>query len=112
MTKEKEPNRERKSAKRGQAKRVSNRLGVFYLLILLAFVGLGVRLILITTKNNNEYQQRILSQQTYDSKTLTAKRGEIVTGPFLLQARKFTMLFLMLSSFFLMTKATEITWEE
>lgn len=78
MTKEKEPNRERKSAKRGQAKRVSNRLGVFYLLILLAFVGLGVRLILITTKNNNEYQQRILSQQTYDSKTLTAKRGEIV----------------------------------
>lgn len=47
-------------------------------IILLAFVGLGVRLIFIVKDNNNDYQQKILSQQAYESKTLNAKRGEII----------------------------------
>ncbi|MCQ2523457.1 MAG: penicillin-binding protein 2 [Lachnospiraceae bacterium] len=68
----------KKSAKRGRARAVANRLGVLYLIVLLAFVGLSVRLFYIVRNNNNEYQKRILSQQAYDSKTLNAKRGEIV----------------------------------
>lgn len=64
--------------KRRRGKNVSRRLGVLFFMVLLAFVGLGMRLIYITTTNNNEYQRKILSQQAYDSKTLTAKRGEIL----------------------------------
>ncbi len=64
--------------KKDNTRIVSNKLGVFYLIILLAFVGLSIRLILISVDNKNEYQQKILSQQTYDSKTLNARRGEIV----------------------------------
>lgn len=71
-------NKERRSAKRGRARNVGNRLGVFYYVILLAFVGLCVRLIFIVKDNNSEYKQIILSQQAYDSKTLYAKRGEII----------------------------------
>ncbi len=67
-----------KAAKRGRARTISGRLGVFFLLVLLAFVGLGVRLFILVRDNNNEYRQRILSQQAYGSKVLNAKRGEIL----------------------------------
>ena len=66
------------SARRGRARTVSNRLGVLYLIVLLAFVGLGIRLFYIVRNNNADYQRKILSQQSYDSKTLNAKRGEII----------------------------------
>lgn len=65
-------------ADRRNAYDISNRLGVFLIVILLAFVGLGVRLIFIVRDNNNDYQKKILSQQAYESKTLNAKRGEII----------------------------------
>lgn len=68
----------KKSAKRNESRQLANRLGVFFIIILLAFVGLGLRILNIARENNNEYQQRILSQQAYDSKTLAAKRGEII----------------------------------
>lgn len=48
------------------------------MIVLLAFVGLSLRIISIARDNNDEYQQKILSQQAYDSKTLAAKRGEII----------------------------------
>ncbi len=73
-----ENKRKRKKKIRSRATDVSNRLGVFFIIVLLAFVGLSVRLVFITRDNNNEYQQKILSQQSYDSKTLNAKRGEIL----------------------------------
>lgn len=66
------------AAKRGNARSISNRLGVFFFVVLLAFVGLGVRLLLIARDNNSEYRQKILSQQAYGSKILNAKRGEIL----------------------------------
>ncbi|MBO7357721.1 MAG: penicillin-binding protein 2 [Lachnospiraceae bacterium] len=75
MAKEK---RRRKLTVRSQAKIVSNRLGVIFLIVLLAFVGLSARLIYITKENNNDYQHKILSQQAYDSQVINAKRGEIV----------------------------------
>lgn len=69
---QKRPDKNRPSTK------ISNKLGVFYLLVLLAFVGLGFRLVSIVKENNNEYQRRILSQYTYGSNTLMSKRGDIV----------------------------------
>ncbi len=75
MAKEK---RRRKLTVRSQAKIVSNRLGVVFLIVLLAFVGLSARLIYITKENNNDYQHKILSQQAYDSQVINAKRGEII----------------------------------
>lgn len=63
---------------KGYAGNISHRLGVLLLITLLAFVGLGVRLIFITRDNNNDYQHKILAQSAYDSKTLNAKRGEIL----------------------------------
>ncbi|MBP5152055.1 MAG: penicillin-binding protein 2 [Lachnospiraceae bacterium] len=68
----------RVSASRGRARSVSNRLGVFFLFVLLAFVALSVRLIFITKDNDDAYQQKILAQQTYDSQIINAKRGEII----------------------------------
>ena len=70
--------RNRETVLRGRAKSVSKRLGVFFIVVLLIFVALGVRLIFITKDNNDSYQQKILAQQSYDSKTLNAKRGEII----------------------------------
>ncbi|WP_024866812.1 penicillin-binding transpeptidase domain-containing protein [Butyrivibrio sp. FCS014] len=54
------------------------KLVVLFVLVLLAFVGLGVRLILITRNNGEEYEKQILSQQQYDSTTLPFRRGEIL----------------------------------
>ena len=54
------------------------KLVVLFVLVLLAFVGLGVRLILITKNNGEEYERQVLSQQQYDSTTLPFRRGEIL----------------------------------
>ncbi len=54
------------------------KLVVLFTLVLLAFVGLGVRLILITKDNGEEYEKQVLSQQKYDSTTLPFRRGEIL----------------------------------
>lgn len=65
-------------ADREYSKTVSIRLGVLFLIVLLAFVGLGLRVMAITRDNNDAYQQKILSQQSYDSQVIVAKRGQIV----------------------------------
>lgn len=64
--------------KRANARGISTRLGVFFIVVLLAFVGLSFRLFAITRDNKNEYRQKVLSQQSYDSKVINAKRGEIL----------------------------------
>ena len=46
---------------------MKKKLVVLFVLVLLAFVGLGVRLILITKNNGEEYERQVLSQQQYDS---------------------------------------------
>lgn len=66
------------AAKKGFAIKISDRLGVFFVIVLLAFVGLGIKLVFITHDNKNEYRQKILSQNSYDSKDISAKRGEIL----------------------------------
>lgn len=54
------------------------KLVVLFALILLAFVGLSIRLVWICQKDGEQYKKQILSQQKYDSKTLPYKRGEIL----------------------------------
>ncbi|MDC7294266.1 penicillin-binding transpeptidase domain-containing protein [Butyrivibrio sp. DSM 10294] len=57
---------------------MKKKLVVLFTLVLLAFVGLGVRLILITKNNGEEYEKQVLSQQQYDSTSLPFRRGEIL----------------------------------
>lgn len=57
---------------------MQKKLAVLFILVLLAFVGLGIRLIWITRENGTQYNKEILKQQTYDSTTLPYKRGDIV----------------------------------
>ena len=57
---------------------MKKKLLVLFILVLMAFVGLGVRLILITKNNGEEYERQVLSQQQYDSTTLPFRRGEIL----------------------------------
>ncbi len=57
---------------------MKKKLVVLFVLVLLAFVGLGVRLILITKNNGEEYEKQVLSQQQYDSTSLPFRRGEIL----------------------------------
>ncbi len=57
---------------------MKKKLVVLFTLVLLAFVGLGVRLIFITKNNGEEYEKQVLSQQQYDSTTLPFRRGEIL----------------------------------
>ena len=57
---------------------MKKKLVVLFVLVLLAFVGLGVRLIFITKNNGEEYEKQVLSQQQYDSTALPFRRGEIL----------------------------------
>ena len=57
---------------------MQKKLAVLYIIILLAFVGLSVRLIWLTQEKGTQYTKQILSQQSYDSTTLPFRRGDIV----------------------------------
>lgn len=80
-----EPGREqsrenKKQDKKSQRFRIymQKKLVVLFVLVLLAFLGLGIRLIWISHENGTKYNKEILKQQDYSSVTLPFKRGEIV----------------------------------
>ena len=56
---------------------MQKKLVVLFIFVLLAFVGLAVRLFLITRDDGERYKKQVLSQQEYDSVTIPCKRGEI-----------------------------------
>ena len=58
--------------------KMQKKLVVLFLMVLLVFAGLGAQLYLITRDNGEEYKQKVLSQQEYDSMTIPFKRGNIV----------------------------------
>ena len=58
--------------------KMQKKLAVLFLIILVAFITLGARLIIISRDNGEQYKRQVLSQQEYDSIVLPAKRGEIV----------------------------------
>ena len=57
---------------------MQRKLVVLFLAVLLIFAGLSAQLYLITRDNGEEYKQKVLSQQEYDSTTIPFKRGSIV----------------------------------
>ncbi len=73
-------------AKRNQLQNGTNRftqkmsikLAVLFVMILVAFGFLGIRLFVINRNDGEKYKKRVLSQQAYDSVTIPAKRGDIV----------------------------------
>ena len=58
--------------------KMQKKLVVLYALVLLAFAGLSVRLVLITREDGTAYQKQVLAQQQYDSTTIPYRRGDIV----------------------------------
>jgi len=56
---------------------MQKKLVVLFMIILLAFGGLAVRLFIIQSEDGEEYKKQILSQQEYNSITLPFKRGDI-----------------------------------
>lgn len=57
--------------------RMQKKLVVLFGMVLLAFVGLSLRLIYINRDNGEQYKKQVLEQQSYSSKTLAARRGDI-----------------------------------
>lgn len=57
---------------------MQKKLVILSLIVLLAFIGLSVRLILINKENGDQYKRQVLSQQEYDSVTLPYRRGDIL----------------------------------
>ncbi len=58
--------------------KMQKKLVVLFLMVLLAFALLCVRLVWITRENGTRYQKQVLSQQRYDSTVLPYRRGDIV----------------------------------
>ena len=57
---------------------MQKKLVVLFVMVLLAFAGLSVRLVLLTYENGTQYQKQVLMQQQYDSSILPYRRGDIV----------------------------------
>ncbi len=58
--------------------RMQKKMVVLFCLILIAFIGLGARLMWIGRENGDKYEKQVLSQQKYDSITLPFRRGDIL----------------------------------
>ena len=58
--------------------KMQKKLVVLFILLLLMFIGLTVRLVWITRENETEYQKQVLSQQQYTSTTIPYRRGNIL----------------------------------
>ncbi|MBQ7563029.1 MAG: cell division protein FtsI [Lachnospiraceae bacterium] len=58
--------------------KMQKKLAVSFVLVLLAFLGLSTRLYAVNRDNGEQYKKQVLSQQSYDSVVLPAKRGDIV----------------------------------
>lgn len=58
--------------------KMQKKLVVLFGCVLLAFAGLGVRLVYLVNEKETEYQKKVFAQQRYDSTTLPFKRGDIV----------------------------------
>ena len=58
--------------------KMQGKLVLLFIAVVLAFVGLIVRLTLIQRDSGTDYQKIVLSQQEYDSQTLPYRRGDIM----------------------------------
>lgn len=67
-----------KTVKRPFNRKMQEKLVVLFIIVLLAFVGLSLRLIMVTRYNGEQYKKQVLSQQQYTSTTIPYKRGDIL----------------------------------
>ena len=67
---------------------MQKKLLILFLLVLMAFIMLSIRLILINRDKGNDYKKQVLSQLEYDSVTIPFKRGEILDANGTVLARK------------------------
>lgn len=67
-----------KTRERKFSLKMQKKLAVLFILILVAFILLTIRLYAINRDNGDKYKKQVLSQQQYDSVTLVAKRGDIL----------------------------------
>lgn len=58
--------------------KMQKKLVVLFVLVLLAFAGLSVKLVWLAREKENQYQKQVLSQQQYSSTTIPYRRGDIV----------------------------------
>ena len=58
--------------------KMQKKLVVLFILLLLLFLGLIIRLVWITKENETDYQKQVLSQQRYTSTTIPFRRGNIL----------------------------------
>ncbi len=59
-------------------RKMRTKLVVLSMAVLLAFLGLGARLVYINNQDGERYKKQVLSQLEYDSTTLAYRRGTIV----------------------------------
>ena len=59
-------------------RRIQGKLVVLIIFVLLAFAGLGLKLLFINMTKGGQYKKTVLSQQSYDSITIPYKRGDIL----------------------------------
>lgn len=74
-------NKDRRSGEDDRGKfsiRMQKKLVVLYVLALLAFAGLSVRLVWINREEGSNYQKQVLTQQQYDSISIPYRRGDIL----------------------------------
>lgn len=57
---------------------MQKKLVILFVFVLLAFIGLSIRLILINKESGEKYKKQVLSQQKYESRTIPYKRGDII----------------------------------
>lgn len=59
-------------------RKMQKKLAVLFIFIMLALIALGGRLVQIHKNDGEEYSKQVLAHQKYDSRTIVAKRGDIV----------------------------------
>ena len=59
-------------------RRIQGKLVVLIIFVLLAFAGLGLKLLFINMTKGEQYKKTVLSQHSYDSITIPYKRGDIL----------------------------------
>lgn len=67
--------------KKGEMKftrRMKGKLAVLFIVVMLALIGLGGRLVYIYKTDGERYSKQVLAHQNYDSRTIVAKRGDII----------------------------------
>lgn len=71
----------KKKTKKGELKftrKMRGKLAVLFIVIMLALIALGARLVYIYEHDGERYSKQVLAHQNYDSRTIVAKRGDIV----------------------------------